>query len=88
VHDSAIFRGVLPLLVPLANSSSQEALWLQSKSEGEREEYLRLLWSVLEKGSASVLADPNVEAWKFLLGLLSRPGGESFRKLFYLHLYR
>jgi hypothetical protein len=43
---------------------------------------------VLEKGSASVLADPNGEAWKFLLGLLSPPGGESFRKLFYLHLYR
>lgn len=88
VHDSAIFRGVLPLLVHLANCSSQEALWLQSKSEGEREEYLRLLWSVLEKGSASVLADPNGEAWKFLLGLLSPPGGESFRKLFYLHLCR
>lgn len=82
MHDSAIFRGVLPLLIPLANSSNKEAIWLQGKSEAEREEYLHLLWSVLEKGSASALADPNGEAWKFLLGLLSPPEGESYRKLF------
>jgi hypothetical protein len=86
VHDSAIFRGVLPLLIPLANSSSEEAIWLQGKTEAEREDYLRLLLSVLEKGSAGVLADPNGEDWKFLLGLLSPPEGESYRKSLYLHL--
>jgi U3 small nucleolar RNA-associated protein 10 len=71
VHDNSIFRGVLPLLSPLAENKSDEASWLTLKLGREQGEYLSLLFDTLQKGTASILADPNAEPWKFLLSLLS-----------------
>jgi U3 small nucleolar RNA-associated protein 10 len=71
LHDQAVLRGVLPLLMPLVDGKSEESLWLAEQAESERGLYLELLVGTLEKQSVVLLAVPDSESWKFVEGLLS-----------------
>ena len=73
VHDTAVLRGVLPLISTLLNEQSQERLWLDTLSPNERDEYVQLLAGAFTAQSAALLVDKDSDAGKVAHSLLG-PG--------------
>lgn len=71
VREHAVLKGVMPLISPLSENSSEESAWLASLSASERATYLDLLLARLDKHSAPLLASPESEVWKLVESLFT-----------------
>ena len=68
VQDSALFQGVLPLLI---SATEEEKSWVEGLPAQQQAAYVELSFATLTAQSASVLQNNESKAWKFVLGLLS-----------------
>lgn len=73
VHDTAVLRGVLPLISTLLDEQSQERQWLDSLSAIELDEYVQLLTGAFTAQSAALLVDKESDAGQTARSLLG-PG--------------
>ncbi|WRT69783.1 uncharacterized protein IL334_006774 [Kwoniella shivajii] len=80
VDDISVLRNVLPLLSALEDDRTEEATWLSSLTNNEREEYLDLLFSAFRKEMISVLADQQAGAWEFMLSVIKGRQASHLRK--------
>ena len=72
ITDSSLFRGVLPLLSPLDDDTSEESVWLAHLSDRDHTEYLDQVFATLTPQSGSMLgSDEEGEAWKMILAWIS-----------------
>ena len=84
VHDTAVLRGVLPLISSLLDEQSQERQWLDSLSAIDRDQYIQLLAGAFTAQSAALLVDKESDAGKIarsLLGSGSTPLEAQLREL-------
>jgi hypothetical protein len=71
IDDTALFRGVLPLLI---SAQEGEKDWIHSVPETERNTYIDTLLGGLTPKTVGVLQEEEGKGWKFLKSLLALTG--------------
>ena len=72
-RDIASFRGALPLLL---SAQTEEQEWIAGLTDGQREEYVELLFSGMDSASVNVLLEEEHKGWTFVRNLL--PATDAF----------
>lgn len=82
IADTSHLRGILPLLSPLSNDKSEEAIWLFQQSDSDQVEYLDQLFDCLTPQSATLLSnEQDGPAWHMLLSWLNQENPSRKRHL-------